>query len=80
MVKKDDFVSKCEKWRTHVTSDQTFCDVYDSQVWQNFNSVEGMNFLTSHFYLLTMNVDWFEPFERGIYSVGAIYLSVQNLP
>lgn len=27
-----------------------------------------------------MNVDWFEPFERGIYSVGAIYLSVQNLP
>jgi len=25
-------------------------------------------------------VDWFEPFERGVYSVGAIYLSIQNLP
>lgn len=27
-----------------------------------------------------MNVDWFEPFERGVYSVGAVYLTVQNLP
>ena len=27
-----------------------------------------------------MNVDWFEPFERGVYSVGVIYLTVQNLP
>ena len=27
-----------------------------------------------------MNVDWFEPFERGVYSVGAIYLTIQNLP
>jgi len=25
-------------------------------------------------------VDWFEPFECGVYSVGAIYLSIQNLP
>ena len=27
-----------------------------------------------------MNMDWFEPFERGVYSVGVIYLTVQNLP
>ena len=27
-----------------------------------------------------MNVDWFEPYERGVYSVGVIYLTVQNLP
>ena len=26
----------------------------------------------------TLNVDWFEPFERGVYSAGAIYF--QNLP
>ena len=29
---------------------------------------------------MTLNVDWFEPFEHGVYSVGAIYLTVQNLP
>ena len=27
-----------------------------------------------------MNVDWFEPYERGVYSVGVIYLIIQNLP
>ena len=27
-----------------------------------------------------MNVDWFEPYDRRVYSVGAIYLTIQNLP
>ena len=30
--------------------------------------------------MLTLNVDWFQPFDRTQYSVGAIYLTVQNLP
>ena len=46
-----------------------------------YNSIEGRNFLNiPHRYSLTMNIDWFEPFERGVYLVGAIYLTVQNLP
>ena len=32
------------------------------------------------YYLLTLNVDWFCPFEHGRYFVGAIYLTIQNLP
>ena len=27
-----------------------------------------------------LNIDWFQPFQRTNYSVGAIYLAVQNLP
>lgn len=27
-----------------------------------------------------MNVDWFEPLERGVYSTGVIYLIILNLP
>ena len=27
-----------------------------------------------------MNVDWFKPFERSTYSIGVIFLVVQNLP
>ena len=27
-----------------------------------------------------MNVDWFEPFECGVYSTGVIYLTILNLP
>jgi len=53
------------------------CDVYKGTVWKKF----GQSFLSSPYcYLLTLNVDWFEPFERGVYSVGAIYLTIQNLP
>lgn len=27
-----------------------------------------------------MNIDWFQPFTHSIYSTGAIYLTIQNLP
>ena len=27
-----------------------------------------------------MNVDWFRPFKHTTYSIGVIYLVVQNLP
>ena len=58
-----------------------FCDIYDGKIWERYNSSEGKYFLSSpHSWLLTLNVDWFEPFERGVYSVGAIYMSIQNLP
>ena len=29
---------------------------------------------------LMLNIDWFNPFEETQYSVGAIYLAIQNLP
>ena len=31
-------------------------------------------------YLLTLNIDWFSPFEHGHYSVGAVYLVIQIFP
>lgn len=27
-----------------------------------------------------LNVDWFKPFKHTVYSVGVIYLVIQNLP
>ena len=42
--------------------------------------VQTLILSSPHCWLLTLNVDWFEPFECGGYSVGAIYLSIQNLP
>ncbi|OAD79021.1 hypothetical protein PHYBLDRAFT_157699, partial [Phycomyces blakesleeanus NRRL 1555(-)] len=29
--------------------------------------------------MLTLNIDWFQPFERQIHSSNAIYLSINNL-
>ena len=80
LLSKESFVLACEKWRSRVTLEQHLGDIYDGSVWKFYNSSAGKNFLASPYhYLLTMNVDWFEPFERGVYSVGVIYLTVQNL-
>ena len=48
----------------------------DTLVWEEYK--ELLN--APYNYLLTLNVDWFWPFEHGRYSVGGIYLSIQSLP
>lgn len=81
LVTRSDFLENCEKWRNRAVSVPSthVGDIYDGEVWTTFNN--EMDFLNSPFcYLLTVNVDWFQPFERDIYSVGAIYLTIQNLP
>lgn len=56
---------------------QHFGDIYDGRIWRrDFKSFVAV----PHSYLLTINVDWFQPFTHSIYSSGAIYLTVQNLP
>lgn len=74
---------KCEKWRSRQESipSSFLGDIYDGRVWKAFCSDKYGNFLRSpHSLLLALNVDWFEPFERGVYAVGAIYLTILNLP
>ena len=81
LVKREGFLECCEKWRERKIPQDYFGDVYDGSIWKHFNTPVFQNFLSfPHCYLLTLNVDWFEPFERGVYSVGAIYLTIQNLP
>ena len=56
-------------------------DVYDGAVWREFKDDSGSQFTESPYNLmLFLNVDWFQPFTHLTYSVGALYLTVQNLP
>ena len=82
LIKRNNsFLDDCEKWRTREVPNGYLCDIHDGLMWKEFNSDKGYNFVTSpHCYLLTLNVDWFQPFNRSVYSVGAIYLTIQNLP
>ena len=81
LASSSDFLKSCELWRERTSMhgyESLLGDVYDGDVWKGFNT---MDFLKSPFcYLVTLNVDWFQPFERDVYSVGAIYLTIQNLP
>jgi len=60
-----------------MSSETYLLDVYDGKVWADYK-LNG--FLTAPYcYLLTLNLDWFQPFTHVEYSVGAIYLAIQNL-
>ena len=46
---------------------------YDGNVWKELQDIDGIPFLSvPHNYCFTMNVDWFNPYDRTEYSVGAI--------
>ena len=38
LVKRRDFISKCEEWCSRATLEQTFSDIYDGLVWKSFES------------------------------------------
>ena len=81
LFQKKSFYESCQKWRQRVVPDDLMGDVYDGEVWKSFKGVDQNNFVQNPYNLvLFMNVDWFQPFTHVKYSVGALYLTVQNLP
>ena len=62
---------------------ETLSDIYDGRVWKNFKlkETDDKPFVMQSDYnlMLTLNCDWFQAYKDG-YSVGAIYLTIQNLP
>ena len=79
MALQPGFLSSCKRWRHResLIPFDHFGDIYDGSVWKSFRS----DFLSAPYsYLLTMNVDWFQPYKHVQYSVGVIYLTIQNLP
>ena len=78
LFQRPGFVQCCELWRTRQKFQHFgyMCDIHDGLIWKDFE-----DFLSAPFnYLLILNIDWFSPFKHGCYSVGAIYLTIQNLP
>ena len=83
LVSGENFLNTCEHWRkrTEELPEDVLADIYDGVVWKDFNSEKYSNFLKRPGnLLLSLNVDWFQPFRRTKYSVGVIYLVVLNLP
>ena len=83
LMQNKQFMDYCSLWRKRNVPSSLYCDIYDGKVWQDFLHVNGTAFLmdASSFSLcFTLNIDWFKPYEETQYSVGAIYLVIQNLP
>lgn len=81
MLLRPGFLNSCEKWRNRSIQEGCLEDVYDGRIWKEFMSYKGAPFLSVPYnFALSLNVDWFQPFKRTNYSVGALYIAIQNLP
>ena len=80
--KRPRFQERCESWRKREPLQNEYGDIYDGRVWKEFLTRTGKDFLKEKGSLcLMLNVDWFSPFKhRRDYSVGALYISIMNLP
>ncbi|XP_077866482.1 uncharacterized protein LOC144354692 [Saccoglossus kowalevskii] len=77
-VRRPGFVTACNMWRERQPEENILNDIFDGKVWKDFQN-EG--FFKSKFNLsLTLNVDWFQPYDHTPYSVGALYMVINNLP
>ena len=81
LVKSPGFLENCEAWRTRRTPPNWLTDVYDGRLWKEWMKYENHPYLEAPGNLIFMlNIDWFQPFTHVQYSVGVIYLVIQNLP
>ena len=55
------YVELCEQWRSRVNStDNKISDIYDAQIWKDFQYIKGKSFLASpRVYAVMINIDWF---------------------
>ena len=76
LLRRQGFLEQCEYWRQRTSNSDYLSDIYDGQVWSDFQS-----FLSQKYsWCLALNVDWFQPYSHVTDSVGALYLVILNLP
>lgn len=79
---RKNFASSCELWRKRQMKEGFLADVYDGNLWKEFQVVNGISFLEkARNYGFMLNFDFFQPMKhRKDYSVGVFYLALLNLP
>ena len=81
LLLRPSFLEDCEKWRTSIIQHNTLQDVYDGKIWSEFQVYDGRPFLSNPLsFAFTINLDWFRPFKHSNFSIGAIYMTIMNLP
>jgi len=81
LLDKPDFYDDCDHWRHRALSEGELSDVYDGKMWQDFLNYDNAPFLSEAGNLgLLLNFDFFQPYDHISYSLGALYISILNLP
>lgn len=79
---RKNFATSCELWRNRNVAEDMLADVYDGNLWKEFQNVNGTAFLERpRNYGFMLNFDFFQPMKhRKDYSLGVFYLATLNLP
>ena len=88
MYNRPGFEELLRRWTNHNVESGIMSDIYDGNIWKEFPSnIDVQNFPkfftpeTANSNLgIMINLDWFQPFDSTIYSCGAIYSIICNLP
>ena len=73
----------CRKWSERKNDTEAMFDIYDGRIWKGFTDDDCLFFTKEHADThlgLIINMDWFQPFDSSLYSVGVIYAVICNLP
>ena len=79
MLSRPDIEPLLGKWREAETPENIRKDVYSGKVWKKMQRVWGY-FQSDYEFGLSLNIDWFRPHKATNKSVGAMYMTVLNLP
>ncbi|KAG1442851.1 hypothetical protein G6F56_010894 [Rhizopus delemar] len=83
-VVRPSFTNSLAKWKKRQTVSDRYMDIYDGAVWKTFKTDPNASvpYVEESIYnlMMTLNVDWFQPYKGTQHSTGAIYLTIQNLP
>jgi len=83
LYQRPEFEQQLQKWINRNIDEELMADIFDGKIWKNFPS-ESAPFFTpetaDHHLGIMVNLDWFQPFESSVYSCGAIYGVICNLP
>ena len=73
LLSNEQFSMLCDHWRSRNSCDDRLEDIYDRQLWKDFQYQNGQPCLAAPYtFALMLNVDWFQPFKHSKSSVGAI--------
>jgi hypothetical protein len=69
-----------DHWKERLLPKGSYGDLYEGDVWKDFQQWKGVPFLSARGVAVMLNMDGFQPFKRRQYSVQGIYLAIMNLP
>ncbi|GBC49454.2 hypothetical protein GLOIN_2v1776801 [Rhizophagus irregularis DAOM 181602=DAOM 197198] len=73
MYQRPNFEQNLAKWANRHVNGDILADIYDGEVWKTFKSDDTLFFtseLADSNLRIMINLDWFQPFDRTIYSTA----------